>query len=191
MAIWQFQLVIIPRKGILEKIGVIPEILEIDYEERTEHYHLKKEGLIEEEDEFKDALTQNWWSSTDLQPIEIIHQIDKKVRRANYGRDTFVNWKFNNGKVDNDASMSIDEETGKIGEIRFRADLREDELKFLKEMIELAEKYDWLLMDMKGNLVEPRFQEVARLIKISNSYKFLKDPLRFLTDLGKGKINKG
>ena len=146
MAIWQFQLVIIPRKGILEKFGKIPETLKIDYEEITEHYHLKKEGLIEEEDEFRDALTQDWWSSTKLQPIEIIHQIDKKVRRANYGRDTFVNWKFNNGKVDNDASMSINEETGKIEEIRFRGDLREEKLKFLREMIEMAEKYDWLLM---------------------------------------------
>lgn len=188
MAIWQFQLVVIPKKGVLEKFGEIPDTVEIDYEERTEHFHLKKEGLIEEEDEFKDALTQDWWSSTDLQPIEIIHQIDKKVRRANYGRDTFVNWKFNNGKVDNDASMSINEETGKIEIIRFRADLREDELKFLREMIELAENYDWLLMDMKGNLVEPKFREVAKLIKNSNSYKFLKDPLKFLTDVGEGKI---
>lgn len=183
MAIWQFQLVIIPRKEILEKFGKIPHALKIDYEERTEHYHLKKEGLIEEEDEFSDALTQDWWSSTKIQPIEIIHQIDKKVRRANYGRDTFVNWKFNNGKIDNDASMSINEETGMIEEIRFRADLREEKLKFLKEMIEMAKKYDWLLMDMKGNLVEPNFEEVARLIKISNSFKFLKDPLKFLTDL--------
>ena len=186
MAIWQFQMVIIPRKGILEKFGKIPESLEIDYEERTEHYYLKKEGLIEEDDEFKDALTQDWWSSTKLQPIEIVHQIDKKVKRANYGRDTFVNWKFNNGKVDNDASMSINEKTGQIEEIRFRGDLREEKLKFLKEMIAMAEKYDWLLMDMKGNLVQPKFNEVAKLIKISNSFKFLKDPLKFLTDLGEG-----
>ncbi|MBV6440655.1 MAG: hypothetical protein EPGJADBJ_02327 [Saprospiraceae bacterium] len=55
-------------------------------------------------------------------------------------------------------------------------------------MIELAKKYDWLLMDIKGNLVEPEFREVAKLIKDSNSYKFLKDPLKFLTDLGEGRI---
>jgi len=190
MAIWQFQLVVIPRKGILEKIGRIPKTLEIDYEERTKHYHLKKEGLIEEEDKFKDALTQDWWSSTEIQSMEIIHQIDKKIRRANYGDDTFINWKFNNGKVDNDASLSINEETGKIEEIRFRADLREEKMKFLKEMIGMAEKYDWLLMDLKGNLVEPKFKEIAKLIKISNSFKFLKDPLKFLTDLEEEKLKK-
>jgi hypothetical protein len=79
MAIWQFQLVVIPKKGILEKFGHIPEQLEIDYEERTEHYHLKKEELIDEDDRFNDALTQDWWSSTALRPMEIIHQIDKIV----------------------------------------------------------------------------------------------------------------
>jgi hypothetical protein len=188
MAIWQFQLVIIPKKGILEKFEKTPKTLQIDYKERVEHYHLKQEGLIEEGDEFKDALTQDWWSSTEIQPMEIIHQIDKKVSRANYGDDTFINWKFNNGKVDNDASLSINEETGKIEEIHFRADLREEKLHFLKEMIDLSIKYDWLLMDMKGNLVEPNFKEVAKLIKISNSFKFLKDPLQFLTTLGEGNI---
>ena len=188
MAIWQFQLVVIPKKGVLEKFGHIPETLEIDYKERSEHYHLKKEGLLEYDEEVKDALIQDWWSSTELPPMEIIHQIDKKVRRADYGGDTFVNWKFNNGMVDNDASMTINEESGKIELFRFRTDLREEKLKFLKEMIELAETYDWLLMEMNGNLVNPNFEEVAQLIKKSNSFKFLEDPLRFLTDIGKGKI---
>jgi len=180
--------VIIPKKGIVEKFGQVPKKLEIDYEERTEHYYLKKDGLIEEDDKFKDALTQDWWSSLELQPMEIIHQIDKNVRRANYGSDSFVNWKFYSQEVDNDASMAINEETGKIEEIRFRADLREENLKFLKAMIELADKYEWLLMDMKGNLVNPNLKEIGRLIKLSNSYRFLKNPIKFLTDLGDKKI---
>ncbi len=188
MAVYQFQLIAIPKKGVLERFGQIPEKLEIDYKERTEHYHLKEEGLIEEEDKFKDALTQDWWSSTKLQPMEIIHQIDKKVKRANYGSDTFINWKFYSREVDNDASMSINEETGKIEELRFRADLREEKLIFLRAMIELANKYEWLLMDMKGNLANPKLKEIGRLIKISNSYSFLQDPIKFLTELGKGQI---
>lgn len=185
MAVYQFQLIVIPRKGVLEKFGQIPEKLEVDYEERTEHYYLKQEGLLEENDKFKDVLTQNWWSSTELQPIEIIHQIDKKVRRANYGRDTFINWKFYSREVDNDASMLINGETGKIEVLRFRADLREENFKFLREMIDLASKYDWLLMDIEGNLRNPNLSEIGKLIKISNSYKFLQNPLKFLTELGK------
>ena len=188
MAIYQFYLMAIPRKGVLEKFGKIPGRLEVDHEERKEHYNLKKDGLLEEEDEFKDAMIQDWWSSTELQPMEIIHQIDKKIRRANYGSDTLVNWKFYSKEVDNDAAMSIDEESGKIEKVSFRADLREQSLKFLREMVELAHKYDWLLMDRKGNLVNPDFKEIRRLIEVSNSYKFLKNPLKFLTDLEEGKI---
>jgi len=184
MAIWQFQLVVIPEKGILERLGQIPNTLEVNYEERKEHFHLKKEGLIEPEDKFVDALVQDWWKTSKVHPMEIIHQMDKMVSRGNYGSDTFINWKFNNGKVDNDASMSINKESGNIEELRFRADLREEKLKFLIEMIALANKYEWLLMDMKGNLVNPIFKEVASLIKISNSFKFLQNPLQFLTDLG-------
>jgi hypothetical protein len=90
MAIYQFQLTIIPKKGVLEKYGFIPERLEIDYEERKTHHYLKKDGLIDEADKFSDALTQDWWSSTELIPIEVIHQIDEKVRRANYGDDTWI-----------------------------------------------------------------------------------------------------
>lgn len=188
MAIYQFQLTIIPRKGVLEKYGFIPERLEIDCEERKNHYYLKKDGLIDEEDKFSDALTQDWWSSTELIPIEVIHQIDKKVRRANYGDDTWIVWKFYSHELDNDASMLINAATGKIEELQFRADLRENDLKFLQEMTALANKYDWLLIDMKGNLANPEIEEIVRLIKISNAYKFVKDPMIFLTELDEGKI---
>ncbi|MBC6992837.1 hypothetical protein H9S92_01560 [Lewinella lacunae] len=188
MAIWQFQLVVIPKKGILEKFGHVPEKLQIDYKEREEYYYLKEENLIEEEDKFTDALIQDWWSSTEIQPMEIIHQIDKNVRRSDFGRDSSVNWKFYSSKVDNDASMSINKETGKIENIRFRADLREENFKFLRAMIGLADKYEWLLMDMQGNLANPDMKQIGRLIKSSNSYKFLKDPIAFLTDIGDGKL---
>ena len=71
--------------------------------------------------------------------------------------------------------------------MRERADLREEKLKFLVAMIEMAQRYEWLLMDMNGNLIEPNFGNVIELIKASNSYKFLKYPLKFLTELGKAK----
>jgi hypothetical protein len=168
MAIYQFQLTVIPKKGVFEKFGLIPEKLEIDYEERKTH-HFKKEGLIDEEDKFYDALTQDWWSSAELNPIEIIHQVDKIVSRANYGNDTWVVWKTYSHELDNDASMSINAETGKIEEFQFRADLREQDLKFLQNMISLSNKYDWLLMDIRGNLSKPALKEVSRLIQASNS----------------------
>lgn len=183
MAIYQFQMTVIPKKGVLEKYGRIPEKLKINYEERKRHYNLKEEGLLDEDDHFEDALTQDWWSSTNILPIEIIHQIDKKVKRAHYSKDTHISWKFYSQEVDNDAYMLVSEETGKIEELVFRADLREVKWTFLREMIELAATYDWLLMDVKGNLVFPKRKEVGKLIKKSNSHKFLIDPMKFLKEL--------
>lgn len=187
MAIWQFQLVVIPRKGVIEKFGEIPDKLEIDFKERNEHFYLKKEKLLTDEDKFKDALIQDWWSSSELQVMEVVHQIDKLVKRADYSKDTFVQWKYSKNRVDNDAWMSINKESGKIEELIFRTDLREEKLIFLKEMIKMAKDYDWLLMDMKGNLANPVFKEIVELIKISNSYKFAQDPYGFLEELGKKK----
>jgi hypothetical protein len=183
MAIYQLQLFAIPRIGVLEKFGLIPERLEIDYKERKAHYQLRKEDLLEDEDVFKDALTQDWWHSTDLQPVEVIHQIDKRIRRANYGDDTWVVWKNYSQDVDNDASMLINDETGKIQELQFRADLREDNLKFLRAMIDLAQVYDWLLMDFNGNLANPEMKTILGWIKNSNAFKFLQDPVLFLSEL--------
>ncbi|MFN4255754.1 MAG: hypothetical protein ACK4Q5_12185 [Saprospiraceae bacterium] len=183
MAAYQFGLNVIPRKGVLEKFGYVPERLEVDFEERKNYYHLKKDGLLKKEGEFKDALTQDWWSSTELQPIEIIRQIDKIVARRDE-HNNCVFWKtYLFSKLDNDAFMSINAETGKIEELLFRADLGEENLKFLKDMVGLAKEYDWLLMDLNGNLANPEIQGVFRLAKISNAFKFVQNPLGFLADL--------
>lgn len=184
MATYQFQLHVIPRKGIIEKFGYIPDQLEINYEQRQLRYQLKREALLDESDQFEDALTQNWWGSTDLQPIEITHRIDKLVGGCRDGDDTCIFWKrYKFGEVDNDASMGINPETGKIEAFQFRADLREDDLKFLKAMIALAHTYDWVLMDYKGSLAAPTMPAVAKLVKESYAYKFLLDPLGFLGEL--------
>jgi hypothetical protein len=41
---------------------------------------------------------------------------------------------------------------------------------------------------MNLDLAEPIFSEVAKLIKISNSFKFLQNSLKFLNDLENGTI---
>ena len=188
MAIYQFQLIVIPKEGVLNKLGFIPNKLTIDYKERTEYYRLKKEEFLIDKVEFIDALIQNWWKDIEVEPIEIIKHFDKYVKRADYGNKLFINWKYYSEKVDNDASMSIRDSAGEIETLRFRADLREHNLKFLKSMIELANEYDWLLMDINGNLVKPEFDEVVKLIKKSNSYRFLQSPTKFFDDIESGKI---
>jgi hypothetical protein len=194
MAIWQFNLTAIPRIGIIEKFGYIPERLHVDFEERKQFARAKKKGELDEEDfQLTDALIQNWWNSTELQPLEIIHQIDKLAKRADgYGTDLWVCWKTYidaiDNPLDNDASLLINENTGMIEELNFRADLREKSLTFLIGMVNLAKLYDWLLMDVKGNLSEPEMKEVVKLMVDSDSFKFLQDPKKFLEDLAKKEL---
>jgi hypothetical protein len=194
MAIWQFNLTAIPRIGIIEKFGYIPERLHVDFEERKQFARAKKKGELDEEDfQLTDALIQNWWNSTELQPLEIIHQIDKLAKRADgYGTDLWVCWKTYidtiGNPIDNDASLIINENTGMIEELNFRADLREKSLTFLIGMVNLAKLYDWLLMDVKGNLSEPEMKEVVKLMVDSDSFKFLQDPKKFLEDLAKKEL---
>ncbi len=189
MAIYQFNLTAIPRSSVLKRYGQIPSQLAVDYDERRAHYFKKKDGLIKDDEVFLDALTQDWWSSIEINIAEVVEQIDEKIKRTDWGNDEDgFNWKIYSDEVDNDASLSLNEKSGKIEELNFRADLRGKGLTFLKEMISLAAKYDWLLMDTKGNLVHPTMDEVKEIIVKSNSYRFVTNPMKFFTDLENGTI---
>ena len=59
---------------------------------------------------------------------------------------------------------------------------------FLKEILELANKYKMMLLDRIGNLFNPDFNEMKKYIKISNNFKFIKNPQKFLEDLNNGEI---
>ncbi len=189
MAVWQFSLSVIPKKGLIEKIGYVPEKLFVDLEQRSQYARDKLANEIIIKHDYKDALTTDWWASTDIMPIEIIHQMDKLVKRANWGNsDVWTNWKTysnENGKeIDNDAHLTINAETSKIESLSFRADLREPSWFFLSKMIELGQLYGWVFMDnAKGTIAQADKAEMKKLAFESNAFRFLKDPEAFLSDI--------
>jgi hypothetical protein len=140
-------------------------------------------------DFFIDALTIKFWDSAEILPTEIIYYINKLFpRKPLESRSDYYYWKHYkrtiNTEIDHDASLILNKENGKIKELHFRADLRENALEFLNKFIEIAKKYDCLLMDFQGNLVTPEQKEIYKLVILSNSYKFLINPEKFLTSLG-------
>lgn len=188
MAIYQFRLNLLPRKGVINEFGFIPNKLNINLQERNNHYYLEKDNLLESTDFFIDALTIKFWDSAEIFPAEIIYYINKLFPRKPLGsRSDYHYWKHYkrtiNTEIDHDASLILNKENGKIKELHFRADLREDGLEFLNKFIEIAKKYDCLLMDLQGNLVTPEQKEVYKLAKLSNNYKFLTNPEEFLNSL--------
>lgn len=173
MAIYQFSLELIPKKGLLINHGKIPDKLILTKDE---------EGYIE-------SNANEYWKLSKIKSDEIIKEIDKLLHRADWGNsENSVNWKIETKEVDNDAWMLFDETTGIIQELSFRADLREKELNFLKDMVLLAERHEFLLANKKGFIINPNKEELKELIKTSNPYKFVSNPQKFLTDLASGEI---
>jgi hypothetical protein len=176
----------IPKKGIVEYFGMIPEKLEVDFEKRTEEF---LDNEIEDEFDYFEFIQHKCWHIANVAPSEIIKEIDQKLQRANWGNDkTANNWKTETTEVDNDAWILINENLNQIEEFTFRADLRQPQLRFLTEMVQLAKEKELLLIDRKGNLIEPEIENVIELIGKSNAGKFVNNPTNFLTDLAEGKI---
>jgi len=186
MAIHQFYLTAFPRKGIIEQFGDVPSKLEVDFNKRTENF---LENEFNDEIDYLEELMQKCWLFFEPNPKEIITQIDKKLERENWGNDNTSNkWKTETNNSDNDAWLLTNNEITKIEEFTFRADLRQKNLKFLKEMIDLAKNYDLILMNSKGNLSEPKMNEIGKLIEDSNAFRYVTNPIKFLSDLNEGKI---
>jgi hypothetical protein len=166
MAVYQYYLGIIPEQGIYDsmpnEIGVSSET-----------------GYFETD-------AKIYWKDVNVNVENIVSKVDLIVNRANWGNDkTSINWKTYTNEVDNDASIYLDEKSLRIKEFSFRADLREKNLTFLKNMIELGVENEWLFFDRKGKLMKPDFEEIKNSIRNSNAYSFLEDPIKFLENIDK------
>lgn len=167
MAVYQYYLEVLPKKGILKKHNLIPLHIKVSTET----------GYFESDSEL-------YWNEVKCSSENIITKIDSIIDRANWGNNkTSFEWKRYSETLDNDASIYLNETDYTIKEFSFRADLREENLEFLKNMINLAEKNEWLFMDRSGKLMNPNFEEIKISIQNSNAYSFIKDPHKFLDNL--------
>lgn len=185
MAIYQFYIATIPKKGVIQHFGKIPDKFEVDFQKRTEFF-------FNDEDEFDyfEFIQHKCWKIAEVNSREIIKQIDQKLNRANWGNDKESNnWNTETKEEDNDAWVLTNSEQNQIVEFTFRADLRQPKLKFLNEMIELSKEKELLLIDRKGNIVEPEMAKVIELIKKSDALKFVENTIKFLSNLEKVEIN--
>ncbi|MBO9702261.1 MAG: hypothetical protein J7604_18775 [Sporocytophaga sp.] len=174
MAIYQFYLVVIPRVGLLMKCGRIPERI-----------------IINTNSGYFESMTKEYWNLADVDSNKIVLEIDQLISRAQYGNNEIVHsWKYYAESLDIDAFMCLNQETSKIEELSFRTDLREENLYFLLNMLDLGKKYDWLFMDRNGILANPNIEEIIELIKKSNNYRFLKDPYKYIKGLNAGNNEK-
>jgi hypothetical protein len=167
MAVYQYYLAVIPKTGIKKRHKFIPSEIKVN----TETGYFKSDASL-------------YWEEIEKKADDIIPKLDLIVQRAEWGNDeTSYNWKTYTEYIDNDASIYLDEETKSIIEFSFRADLRDNDLTFLKKMIELGKENEWMFMDRNGKLMKPDFEEIKISIGNSNAYSFLKDPIKFLKNI--------
>ncbi len=171
MAVYQYYLGVVPEEGIKKRHNSIPDSIGVS----TETGYFESDMKI-------------YWKEVQMKADSIVPKIDLIVKRSDWGNEKIsINWKTYTENVDNDASIYLDEETLTIMEFSFRADLRENNLFFLKNMIELGKENGWLFMDRKGKLMKPDFEEIRNSIRNSNAHSFLKDPIKFVKSIVKKK----
>ena len=171
MAVYQYYLEVLPKKGILKKHNLIPSNIKVSTET----------GYFESESEL-------YWNEIKCSAENIITIIDSIIERANWGNDsTNFNWKHYSETLDNDASIYLNEPDFTIKEFSFRVDLRDENFEFLKNMTKLANENEWIFMDRTGLLINPNLEELKENILKSNAYNFLENPHKFLDNLEKKK----
>ncbi|WP_055437705.1 hypothetical protein [Lacinutrix algicola] len=191
MAIWQYQLNIIPKKAILEKYGKIPDTLFIDFINWKIYWENVTYDNGYPEPNFEDARTIKWWNNIKLDIKKTSEQIDQYVTRGDWNDDGergFIGWKGNSEKEeDNDAHIAYDKKTNIISEFQFRTDLRnkENAMKFLNGMLNVCSQNDLMVLNTEGILFEPQTELIFEDIKNSNAVKFFSDPIEFLEKIGK------
>ncbi|MCT4665207.1 MAG: hypothetical protein N4A45_08260 [Flavobacteriales bacterium] len=194
MAIWQYQLTILPKSAVVEKFGEVPNTLFIDKKAWKDYWETVKFDNGFPAPEFEDAQTIKWWKSSTLNIQETMSQIDKLVKRDNWSNDKyFISWKGDSEKEeDNDCHIALNNKTLEISEFQFRTDLRnlETAKKFMEGMISICIKNNLLLMNTDGVLFEPKMEIIFEDIKKSSAIEFLTNPREFIEEAVKNEDNR-
>jgi len=190
MAIYQFGFTVIPKSGILEKYGQVPERLPIDHEAWERFYQQLDLDKMDESPDFEDALTFEWWKNSNINAVSAIQIVDAIAKRAPWSNSVdSISWKNEGDDIaDEDASLGFDVQTNKIKDFSFRFDLRFGVNKFLKTLVVFCEQHGLLLMDTTGNLIEPKIELIGQLVSTSNAHRFVSNPTQFFDDLSSGRL---
>jgi hypothetical protein len=168
MAIYQYQVIVIPRQTILRHWNIIPVKVQV------------RDNPAFDED---DLINVKWW---DKEKVEF-----KTIEKVILDFADQVEWTKGSENVktfgDNDTNdiTIIKSELGQLEEMHFRIDLREIDKIFIDNVMTIVKDLDCLLLDRQGNLFEPTHQNLTDNIKKSNAFKFVTNPTDFLNKLGK------
>jgi hypothetical protein len=184
MAIWQFDVYFIPRSSLIERYGHIPAQLEIKTMAWEDYFNDFK---LDEEPDFEDAMTINWWQGLNVDFDEILPALEEFGEVVEWTSQSNGLRQFGNNDTD-DISVGFDPITSKVESLHCRLDVRQIDKAFADKACSLARRFDCLFMDRQAWLYEPTIDKLAERIQLSNAYRFAVDPRQFFDDLSKGII---
>jgi len=157
MAIWQFDLHLLPRPNIIERYSSVPSQLSD-----------------------KEFFTVNWWSGVAL-PTDYEPMLGSFLPKYTSWHKDISSW----GAEDSDL-IEIFLENKAPEEIVIHINVRKLDVSLLEKIAHFARLCDCLLfLDESRKLIEPDSLELYQEIKRSNAYKFVMDPEGFHDELSK------
>ena len=183
MAINQYNISLIPRQSIINKYGELPSQLFINHEAWKRHLETKE---FDSEYDFEDAQTINWWKNREAIFKDIESYINSFTKPIEWSKN-YTDYKSYGDDKSNDFYIGLTDELH-IDEFSCRIDVSKLDQSFINHILIITKRLDCLLMDKKGNLFEPTFDKLVENIRLSNSFKFVSNPLDFFDKLASGDI---
>ncbi len=164
MAIYQYNIELIPRQSIIEEFRLIPN-----------------EIIITDE-----SIINLWWRERKLPYYKIETNIYSFSKQIEWSKNSNDLKQFGDNES-NDISIELTKDSI-IERFSCRFDLRELNRQYINNIFNLAIQLDCLIADIKGNLFEPTMSNLLDNIKLSNSLLFVTNPNEFFNQLTSGQI---
>jgi len=157
MAIWQFNIILIPHNKEILKLPI---------------------------DELSENTIQKIWENRKLEKTNIEIEIDNILNKENYTGNN-LNWKkakYNDS--DHDVFIGLNNSQEIITDFSLRIDIRDNSKIFIKTIIEMIKKFDLLcLTNITKELIPPTEEEFNNAINKSDAAKFCNNPLGFIKEI--------
>jgi hypothetical protein len=155
MALWQWDIWLVPRQTVVERLSVVPSHMDLDWFESVE-----------------------WWAGATARDIISFFNSILPVEDAPWAAKNTRTW----GTDDGDEIMLVTDQ-GQIKDISIRIDLRRLDANFLNSLISFAKGKDFIFYTLESRrFVKPVLGDVLNEIRNSRKIRFLQDPAAFFED---------
>lgn len=154
MATWEYHIYILEKKEFLEVFGNVTRI----------------EDILDDD---------NYWKNGNERYKEFSTYLSSILSKFEFWTDEIGFW----GSKEK-SKLEVGFNNNDIDGIHLRLDLRDIEfIDFLKNILVFVEKFNLVMFDLKGDLLNPELRKIFDKIKESNPYKFVTNPHEFLENL--------